>query len=145
MPNFEAFPDSNHVEENEQNKQEQEQAQEQEQTQEQEQEQAQEKMLRFMLNRRYDESGYEHPFDQIQNAMRDYPALSQEDIVRIYLDEQEYETVANFIDKFPEVDHRAVAAKLLNGKGSHVLRNLDKFNGVSREDVERDDWQPEAE
>ena len=118
MPNFEAFPGGNRVETNERDKQEQD--------------------LRFMLNRSYDQSGQESPLDRIQHSIDDYPALSQQDIIDIYLDEQEYETVANFIDKFPEVDSRAVASKLIAaGQGSHVLRNLDKFNGVSREDVER--------
>ena len=126
MPNFEAFPGGNRVETNERDKQEQD--------------------LRFMLNRSYDQSGQESPLDRIQHSVDDYPALSQQDIIDIYLDEQEYETVANFIDKFPEVDSRAVASKLIAaGQGSHVLRNLDKFNGVSREDVERGGLQPQAE
>ncbi len=123
MPNFEAFPGGNRVETNERDKQEQD--------------------LRFMLNRSYDQSGQESPLDRIQHSIDDYPALSQQDIIDIYLDEQEYETVANFIDKFPEVDSKAVASKLIAaGQGSHVLRNLDKFNGVSREDVERGGLQP---
>ena len=126
MPNFEAFPGGNRVETNERDKQEQD--------------------LRFMLNRSYDQSGQESPLDRIQHSVDDYPALSQQDIIDIYLDEQEYETVANFIDKFPEVDSKAVASKLIAaGQGSHVLRNLDKFNGVSREDVERGGLQPQAE
>ena len=126
MPNFEAFPGGNRVETNERDKQEQD--------------------LRFMLNRSYDQSGQESPLDRIQHSIDDYPALSQQDIIDIYLDEQEYETVANFIDKFPEVDSKAVASKLIAaGQGSHVLRNLDKFNGVSREDVERGGLQPQAE
>ena len=126
MPNFEAFPGGNRVETNERDKQEQD--------------------LRFMLNRSYDQSGQESPLDRIQHSIDDYPALSQQDIIDIYLDEQEYETVANFIDKFPEVDSKAVATKLIEaGQGSHVLRNLDKFNGVSREDVERGGLQPQAE
>lgn len=126
MPNFEAFPGGNRVETNERDKQEQD--------------------LRFMLNRSYDQSGQESPLDRIQHSIDDYPALSQQDIIDIYLDEQEYETVANFIDKFPEVDSKAVASKLIAaGQSSHVLRNLDKFNGVSREDVERGGLQPQAE
>lgn len=126
MPNFEAFPGGNRVETNERDKQEQD--------------------LRFMLNRSYDQSGHENPLNRIQHSIDDYPALSQQDIIDIYLDEQEYETVANFIDKFPEVDSKAVASKLIAaGQGSHVLRNLDKFNGVSREDVERGGLQPQAE
>lgn len=126
MPNFEAFPGGNRVETNERDKQEQD--------------------LRFMLNRSYDQSGQESPLDRIQHSIDDYPALSQQDIIDIYLDEQEYETVADFIDKFPEVDSKAVASKLIAaGQGSHVLRNLDKFNGVSREDVERGGLQPQAE
>ncbi len=126
MSNFEAFPGNNHVETSERDKQEQD--------------------LRFMLNRSYDQSGQESPLDRIQHTAIDYPALSQQDIIDIYLDEQEYETVADFIDKFPEVDSKAVADRLIAaGQGSHVLRNLDKFNGVSREDVEKGGLQPQAE
>lgn len=127
---FETFPSNNQAENN----------------QEKELHDRQAKDLRFMLNRSYDQSGHENPLNRIQHTIEDYPLLSQEEIVDIYLDEQEYETVANFIDKFPEVDPKVVASKLIAaGQGSHVLRNLDKFNGVSREDVEKGGLQPQAE
>lgn len=93
--------------------------------------------LRFYLNRDYDQSGGEFGAEPyLLRASTDYPDLSQEEIVNIFLDEKEVEVVALHLNKFPEVDPKMVAQRIIEmGRGQQIINYFDSFKMLDQEEL----------
>ena len=90
----------------------------------------QEERLRSQIERPHDG----HIFNIFERARNSCPELSQQEIIDIFFDMQEYETLAKLSYQYSDVDFRSVATRLVEaGQSKFVLQNIDKF--ATLEDV----------